>query len=47
VPRFFRFVGSLPLTANGKVRRSELVTEGRAEGIWDRDHHGIEVRRSS
>lgn len=45
-PRFVRFVAALPLTANGKVRKTELRDEGVTSDTWDRDAAGVTVNRA-
>jgi crotonobetaine/carnitine-CoA ligase len=36
IPRFIDFVGELPLTENGKVRKFMLIERGVGPGTWDR-----------
>ena len=45
VPRFVRTMESLPKTPTGKIKKHELRSEGLAAGVWDRELHGIAVRR--
>ncbi|MGT2455328.1 AMP-binding protein [Cupriavidus basilensis] len=45
VPRYFRFVQSLPKTPTGKVEKHVLRTAGIANDTWDREAQGIRVAR--
>lgn len=45
VPRYIQFVDDLPLTDNGKVRKSVLRTQG-ALHCWDRESAGVTVSRT-
>ncbi len=45
VPRFIRFVDSLPKTPTERVQKNTLRDEGVTEDTWDRDAAGVEVRR--
>jgi crotonobetaine/carnitine-CoA ligase len=45
IPRFLDFVEVLPLTENGKVRKSELRRRGVTPGTWDRELAGYRLRR--
>jgi len=45
IPRYLRFVSELPLTANGKVRKTVLREQGVTGDTWDREAAGVEVRR--
>jgi crotonobetaine/carnitine-CoA ligase len=45
IPRYLRFVESLPLTENGKVRKAVLRDAGITEDMWDREAAGVTVRR--
>lgn len=45
VPRFVRTMDSLPKTPTGKIKKHELRNEGISVEVWDREMHGIEVRR--
>ncbi len=45
VPRFIRFVDSLPKTPTERVQKNALRHEGVTEDTWDRDAAGVEVRR--
>jgi crotonobetaine/carnitine-CoA ligase len=46
IPRFIRIVDELPLTANGKVRKSQLRAEGATPDTWDREVAGVTISRS-
>jgi crotonobetaine/carnitine-CoA ligase len=46
VPRYLRFVDSLPKSHAQRILKQELKAEGtEAEGVWDREMVGYEVRR--
>jgi crotonobetaine/carnitine-CoA ligase len=45
VPRFVRTLASLPKTPTGKIKKHELRDEGLAAETWDREAHGIHIRR--
>lgn len=45
VPRFVRTLASLPKTPTGKIKKHELREEGLAAETWDREAHGIHIRR--
>ena len=45
VPRFVRTMDSLPKTPTGKIKKHELRNDGLSADVWDRNVHGIEVRR--
>jgi carnitine-CoA ligase len=45
IPRFVRFVGEMPLTENGKIRKVALREAGRTPEMWDREAAGYRVRR--
>jgi carnitine-CoA ligase len=45
IPRYVRFVQDLPLTTNGKVRKSVLRDGGVLPGDWDREREGVELQR--
>jgi len=45
VPRYIDFVASLPLTENGKIRKSELRLAGVTPTTWDRETTGYKLRR--
>jgi len=47
VPRYIELVRELPLTENGKVRKSVLRERGITAGMWDREVAGVSVRRDS
>lgn len=44
VPRYFRVVSELPRTANGKIRKDSLKSEGVTKDSWDREAFGIFVK---
>ena len=44
VPRYFRIVSELPRTANGKIRKDGLKSDGVTEDSWDREAFGIFVK---
>jgi crotonobetaine/carnitine-CoA ligase len=45
IPRYLGFVDSLPLTPNGKVEKYKLRERGVTVEMWDREAHGITLRR--
>jgi crotonobetaine/carnitine-CoA ligase len=45
VPRYVRFVDSLPKTPTNKIQKAELRKEGITADTWDRDAAGIVVKR--
>jgi crotonobetaine/carnitine-CoA ligase len=45
IPRFIEFVGELPLTENGKVRKAVLRERGITPGMWDREAAGMRLKR--
>jgi carnitine-CoA ligase len=44
VPRYMRFVESLPKTPTAKVQKHVLRTEGVTPETWDRDKAGIRIK---
>jgi crotonobetaine/carnitine-CoA ligase len=45
IPRYIEVVMELPLTENGKVRKSVLRERGVTGAIWDRDAAGTDLSR--
>ena len=45
VPRYVRIVDSLPKTPTAKVQKSALRETGLTEDTWDREAHGLKLRR--
>lgn len=46
VPRYLRFVDSLPKSHAQRILKQELKAEGlEADDVWDRDSVGYQVRR--
>ena len=45
VPRYIRVLDELPKTASAKVQKHVLRAEGITEDSWDREAHGIKLRR--
>jgi crotonobetaine/carnitine-CoA ligase len=47
VPRYIEFVDELPMTPTGKVEKYKLKdsAQARLSGLWDREKHGITLRR--
>jgi crotonobetaine/carnitine-CoA ligase len=45
VPRYLRIVDSLPKTPTNKIKKHELREIGLPQGAWDREAHGIQVKR--
>jgi crotonobetaine/carnitine-CoA ligase len=44
IPRYIEFLGELPLTENGKVKKYALRARGPQDTTWDREAAGIIVR---
>lgn len=45
VPRYVRIVDALPKTPTNKIKKQELRETGLPQGTWDREAHGIHVKR--
>jgi carnitine-CoA ligase len=45
VPRYVRIIDSLPKTPTNKIKKHELREIGLPQGAWDREAHGIHVKR--
>ena len=45
VPRYVRIVDALPKTPTNKIKKHELRDIGLPQGTWDREAHGIAVKR--
>ena len=45
IPRFIRVVDDLPRTTTQKIMKAELRSAGVTADTWDRDKHGITVKR--
>ncbi|MCK9917342.1 AMP-binding protein [Microbacteriaceae bacterium K1510] len=45
VPRYVRIVDALPKTPTNKIKKHELRETGLPQGTWDREAHGIYVKR--
>jgi crotonobetaine/carnitine-CoA ligase len=45
VPRYVRIVDALPKTPTNKIKKHELRETGLPQGTWDREAHGIHVKR--
>ena len=45
VPRYVRIINSLPKTPTNKIKKHELREIGLPQGAWDREAHGIHVKR--
>jgi crotonobetaine/carnitine-CoA ligase len=45
VPRYLRFVDSLPKTPTERVQKVKLREEGVTPDTWDREAAGVVVRR--
>jgi crotonobetaine/carnitine-CoA ligase len=46
VPRYIRIMEKMPYTETHKVQKARLRSEGAtAPGVWDREAHGIQVKR--
>jgi crotonobetaine/carnitine-CoA ligase len=47
VPRYVRVVADFPRTPTGKILKSGLAAEGVTADTWDRERHGIVLRRQA
>lgn len=45
IPRYLRFMGSLPKTATGRVQKYSLRKEGVTPDTWDRETAGYKLKR--
>jgi carnitine-CoA ligase len=45
IPRYVRFVESLPKTPSSRVEKYKIRAEGVTEGTWDRELHDFELSR--
>jgi crotonobetaine/carnitine-CoA ligase len=45
IPRYVRIVEALPKTPTNKIKKSELRSEVLPPDTWDREAHGIQIRR--
>jgi len=45
IPRYIRFVDDLPRTTTAKIMKAELRNEGVTSDTWDRESHGIKIKR--
>jgi crotonobetaine/carnitine-CoA ligase len=45
VPRYIRFVDSLPKTPTERVQKVKLRDEGITADTWDREDAGVKVKR--
>ena len=45
VPRYFRVVDELPKTPTQKIQKHVLREQGTVEGTWDREAHGLHLKR--
>jgi crotonobetaine/carnitine-CoA ligase len=45
VPRYVRFVKSLPKTPSSRVEKYKVRVEGVTEGSWDRELHYVKLSR--
>ncbi|HKS53791.1 MAG TPA: hypothetical protein VJS12_00830, partial [Steroidobacteraceae bacterium] len=45
LPRYIRIVAELPKTPTAKVEKHRLRSEGVTADTWDREAHGVTVRR--
>lgn len=46
IPRYVRLVEALPRTPTNKIRKDELRAAGITSDAWDRERHGIAIRRA-
>ncbi len=47
IPRFIRLMDDLPRTTTAKIMKPELRKEGVTADTWDRDKHGVKVKRDT
>jgi crotonobetaine/carnitine-CoA ligase len=45
IPRYVRFLGQMPLTENGKIKKGSLRDAGVTGDTWDREKAGYRVKR--
>ena len=45
LPRFIRIMDGLPKTPTQKIQKNLLREDGITSDTWDREAHGIKVRR--
>jgi crotonobetaine/carnitine-CoA ligase len=45
IPRYVRFIDTLPMTPSQKVKKTELRVEGITSDCWDREEAGIVIKR--
>jgi crotonobetaine/carnitine-CoA ligase len=45
IPRYVRIMESLPKTPTNKIKKSELRGKDLPSGVWDREAHGISIKR--
>lgn len=45
LPRYIRIMDELPKTPTAKVEKHRLRSEGITTDTWDREEHGIKVKR--
>jgi len=45
IPRFVRFMGSLPKTGTQRVQKNKLREEGITKDTWDREKAGYQIKR--
>jgi crotonobetaine/carnitine-CoA ligase len=47
IPRYIEFLPELPLTENGKIKRTELRQRGVTAATWDREAAGYKISRAT
>jgi crotonobetaine/carnitine-CoA ligase len=45
IPRYLRVVSEMPLTENGKIKKTVLRESGITDDVWDREVAGYKLRR--
>jgi crotonobetaine/carnitine-CoA ligase len=45
IPRYVRIMESLPKTPTNKIKKSELRGKDLPPDVWDREAHGILIKR--
>lgn len=45
VPRYVRVMAELPKTPTNKIQKAHLRSEGITGDAWDREAHGIKIKR--
>lgn len=46
VPRYFRFMNELPRTPSNKIRKVAIREDGVSADTWDREAHGLQLKKT-